>query len=141
MESFMKEMRMLRESNSRSYHFIASSMSAPLPLRSSSVQIRDDEKYLQYQRGLINLHRTTGIPPTIKRLDGEVTKLHDQAIAGGTYSDIWLGMWLGEEKVNLYRDAMLVDDQHVIQVALKALRNIKASDPKAQTVRFSNQAV
>lgn len=62
-------------------------------------QPRDSQRYLQYQRGLINLHRETGIPPTIKVLDGEVTKVGELAVAGGTYSDIWVGMWLGEEKV------------------------------------------
>jgi hypothetical protein len=34
-------------------------------------------------------------------LNGEVTKQGDLAIAGGTYSDIWLGLWLGEEKVRV----------------------------------------
>lgn len=48
---------------------------------------------------LINLHRATGIPPTVKVLNGEVTKERELAVAGGTYSDIWLGTWLGEEKL------------------------------------------
>jgi hypothetical protein len=64
-----------------------------------SPQFRDSQRYLQYQRGLINLHRETGIPPTIKVLNGEVSRTGDLAVAGGTYSDIWLGLWLGEEKV------------------------------------------
>ncbi|CAA7267978.1 unnamed protein product [Cyclocybe aegerita] len=81
----------------------------------------DSQRYLQYQRGLITLHRETGIPPTIKVLNGEVTKYGDLAIAGGVYSDIWAGKWLGEEKV-----------------ALKALRNIRVSDPKAKK-RFENE--
>ncbi|ESK87393.1 tkl tkl-ccin protein kinase [Moniliophthora roreri MCA 2997] len=76
---------------------------------------RDGQRYLAYQRGLINLHRATGIPPSVKILDGEVTKDGDLPIAGGPYSDIWMGKWFDEEKV-----------------ALKSLRNIKASDPKAQ---------
>jgi hypothetical protein len=57
------------------------------------------QRYLQYQRGLLNLHRLTGIPPSVKVLNGEVTKVGDLAIAGGTYSDIWIGAWLGEKKV------------------------------------------
>jgi hypothetical protein len=65
----------------------------------SAPQIRDSQKYLQCQRDLITLHRETGIPPTIKKLDGEVTRTSDLAIAGGMYSDIWMGLWLGEEKV------------------------------------------
>ena len=28
-----------------------------------------------------------------------MTKVGELAVAGGTYSDIWVGMWLGEEKV------------------------------------------
>lgn len=55
----------------------------------------------------------------MKRLNGEVTKLGDIAIMGGTYSDVWMGEWLGAEKV-----------------ALKALRNIKATDVKAQKVCY-----
>lgn len=58
-----------------------------------------DERYLQYQRGLMNLHRTTGTPPSVKILDGEITAVDDLPIAGGTYSDIWKGEWLGEQKV------------------------------------------
>jgi hypothetical protein len=50
---------------------------------------------------LINLHRVTGIPPTVKLLNGEVTKEGELAVAGGTYSDIWSGTWLGEEKVGV----------------------------------------
>jgi hypothetical protein len=53
----------------------------------------------------------------VKSLNGEVTKMGDLAVTGGTYSDVWIGMWLDAEKV-----------------ALKALRNIKASDKKAQQV-------
>jgi hypothetical protein len=55
----------------------------------------------------------------VKRLNGEVTKLGDIAVTGGTYSDVWIGEWLGAEKV-----------------ALKALRNIKATDVKAQKVCY-----
>ena len=62
--------------------------------------VYDSQRYLQYQRGLINLHRETGIPPSIKVLNGEVVRKGDFAVAGGAYSDIWVGMWLGEEKVS-----------------------------------------
>lgn len=61
--------------------------------------IHDSQRFLQYQRDLVTLHRETGIPPTIKRLDGEVTRTSELAVAGGMYSDIWMGLWLGEEKV------------------------------------------
>lgn len=39
------------------------------------------------------------ILPPVKVLDGEIVKLDDIPVAGGTYSDIWLGRWLEEEKV------------------------------------------
>ena len=65
----------------------------------SPPQIRDSHQYLQYQRDLITLHRETGIPPTIKKLNGEVTRTSELAVAGGMYSDIWMGLWLEEEKV------------------------------------------
>ncbi|KAF8803631.1 TKL/TKL-ccin protein kinase [Phlegmacium glaucopus] len=109
MEAGQRELLLLRQSNP------GTTWNSPPP------QPRDSRRYLQYQRGLINLHRETGIPPTIKVLDGEVTKVGELAVAGGTYSDIWVGMWLGEEKV-----------------ALKSLRNVKASDPKAKK-RFENE--
>ncbi|KAG5735513.1 Protein kinase byr2 [Termitomyces sp. T112] len=73
------------------------------------------------QRGLIQLHELTGIPPSIKLMNGEVIRIGDLAVAGGTYSDIWQGLWLGEKKV-----------------ALKALRNVKATDSKAQK-RFEQE--
>jgi hypothetical protein len=88
--------------------------SSPPPLPPAPTE---GERYLKYQRGLFELHRAAGIPPTVKSLNGEVTKMGDLAVTGGTYSDVWIGMWLGAEKV-----------------ALKALRNIKASDTKAQKV-------
>lgn len=87
-----QELRLLRESTAANDVLIHRSTS-PLP------EIHDSQRYLEYQRGLINLHRETGIPPTIKVLNGEVIRSGDLAVAGGTYSDIWVGQWLGEEKV------------------------------------------
>jgi hypothetical protein len=112
MEAGQRELLHLRQSLKND---AGATSNSPLP------QPHDSFRYLQYQRGLINLRRETGIPPTIKILDGEVTKVGELAVAGGTYSDIWVGMWLGEEKV-----------------ALKCLRNVKASDPKAKK-RFENE--
>jgi hypothetical protein len=114
-----KEMRQLRENSTRQQLFSESLSSNSNSMILSSQELveepmpvdtivslpppepRDGERYLQYQRGLINLHLTTGIPPTVKILDGEVTKQGDLAIAGGTYSDIWLGVWLSEKKVRI----------------------------------------
>ncbi|KAF4615074.1 hypothetical protein D9613_002860 [Agrocybe pediades] len=49
------------------------------------------------------------------------SEVSDLAVAGWMYSDIWMGQWLGEEKV-----------------ALNALRDVKASDPRA-TARFEKE--
>ena len=57
------------------------------------------QQYLEMQRGLLNLHRMAEILPPVKMLDGEIVKLDEVPIAGGTYSDIWLARWLNEEKV------------------------------------------
>ncbi|KAF8906038.1 TKL/TKL-ccin protein kinase [Gymnopilus junonius] len=118
-EQFMaagqQELRLLRESIADDDVLIPRSTS-PLAF------VNHSQRYLEYQRGLIKLHRETGIPPTIKILNGEVIRNGELAVAGGTYSDIWVGLWLGEEKV----------------VALKALRNVRASDPKARK-RFENE--
>ncbi|KAF8163093.1 TKL/TKL-ccin protein kinase [Crassisporium funariophilum] len=115
MEAGQKELMFLRESR-----VVVDDGETP-STSSAPFQPRDSQRYLQYQRGLINLHRETGIPPTVKIMDGEVTKIGELAVAGGTYSDIWVGMWFEEEKV-----------------ALKALRNIRASDPRAKK-RFENE--
>ncbi|GLB35197.1 putative protein tyrosine kinase [Lyophyllum shimeji] len=116
-----RELQTLREANNelmtnvQSHIHIGSRPSSPPPLP------KDGQRYLEYQRGLFELHQLTGIPPSVKVLNGEVVKIGDLAIAGGTYSDIWQGIWLGKKKV-----------------ALKALRNIKAADPKARK-RFEHE--
>ncbi|CAL1703915.1 unnamed protein product [Somion occarium] len=71
-------------------------------------------EYLQIQHGLTELYKRMGIPPTVKHLDGEVIRDGDIPVAGGTYSDVWIGWWLGETKV-----------------ALKALRGVRATATKA----------
>ncbi|KAG5649764.1 hypothetical protein H0H81_002118 [Sphagnurus paluster] len=73
------------------------------------------------QRGLLELHRLTGIPTTVKILNGTVTKEGERAFAGGQYSVVWRGRWLDQTKV-----------------AIKVLRNIEASDPKARK-RFERE--
>ncbi|KAI0933772.1 hypothetical protein AcV5_005833 [Taiwanofungus camphoratus] len=83
-------------------------------------RIDDDETYKQYQKGLIALHRLTGIPPTVKYLDGEVVKQNDLPVEKGPHSQIWTGYWLMETKV-----------------ALKALRGFTVSE-KARN-RFTRE--
>lgn len=63
------------------------------------------------------LHRMTAIFPPDKVLDGSVDKLDNFPIDIGPSSEIWRGVWLGEE-----------------MVALKRLRNVKANDKAAQKV-------
>ena len=92
----MQELRILREVNRSEGGFSAQEAAA-----SHSVPaVYDSQRYLQYQRRLINLHRETGIPPSIKVLNCGVVRSSDSPVAGGAYSDIWEGMWLGEEKVH-----------------------------------------
>jgi hypothetical protein len=59
------------------------------------------QKYSQFEETLLSLHRATGIPPSIKRLDGEIKRDGDIPFAGGLYCDVWLGTWLGGEKVRV----------------------------------------
>jgi hypothetical protein len=59
------------------------------------------QKYSQFEETLLSLHRATGIPPTVKRLDGEITREGDIPFAGGLYCDVWQGTWLGGEKVGI----------------------------------------
>ncbi|KAJ3560551.1 hypothetical protein NP233_g10763 [Leucocoprinus birnbaumii] len=78
---------------------------------------RSGKRYLDMQRGLMNLHDLTKIPPTIKVLDGEITREGEIAIAGGTSSDIWRGRWMGQKPV-----------------ALKTMRSVNSQDKRAQKV-------
>lgn len=131
MEAGQLELRNLRENGGRQEQvqelMIADqrTSSSPPPLAPPPLpqMPQEGERYLQYQRGLFELHRAANIPPTVKSLNGEVTKIGDLAVTGGTYSDVWIGEWLGMEKV-----------------ALKALRNIKASDKRAQK-RFEHEII
>lgn len=59
-----------------------------------------DDRYLQIQNGLSQLYDLTQIPPTVTKLDGEVTRSGEFAVDGGTYSDVWCGHWLGNQKVS-----------------------------------------
>ncbi|KAF5357891.1 hypothetical protein D9756_001785 [Leucocoprinus leucothites] len=92
---------------------------SPIPMSPKPSLVEPDkqssQQYLAMKRGLIQLHRMGAVLPAVKVLDGEIVKLDDIPVAGGTYSDIWLGRWLDEEKV-----------------ALKGLRNVKADDLTAQ---------
>ncbi|KAH7905718.1 kinase-like domain-containing protein [Hygrophoropsis aurantiaca] len=72
----------------------------------------------QIEEALLNLHRLTGILPTVKILDNQVTKLNSTPSKGGPCSEVWEGLWLGSEKV-----------------ALKCLRIMQPSDPKAERVK------
>jgi len=72
--------------------------------------------YRQMQSGLSRFQRLTGIPPTVKRLDGEVIRKGEIPVAGGIYTDVWEGEWLGDRKV-----------------ALKSLRGIKVNHERART--------
>lgn len=60
-------------------------------------------QYLKSRDALFTFHLQTGTLPTIKVLDEEITKTSELAVAGGIYSDIWLGKWLGNQMVSLRR--------------------------------------
>lgn len=64
-------------------------------------EIQYPDAYLETQRGLSQLHYLTGILPTVKILNGMVKKLDQIPVAGGIYSDVYLGYWLGDQKVSL----------------------------------------
>ncbi|KZS99320.1 kinase-like protein [Sistotremastrum niveocremeum HHB9708] len=86
------------------------------------LQPRDSQKYLDYQRGLLNLHQSTGVLPSVPNLSQEITRSGQRAVTGGTFSDVWMGEWLGGKKV-----------------ALKGLRGVAVS-PNAQK-RFEREIV
>ncbi|KAJ3504259.1 hypothetical protein NMY22_g17981 [Coprinellus aureogranulatus] len=90
-----------------------------------------------WQRVLYNYHVLMGAPPTLKVINGEVTRTSDMAVDGGVYSDIWQGLYLNHGKVGTSQDIQVLSDlrkgaKTVSQVALKGLRNTTADDPRSQ---------
>ncbi|CCM02902.1 uncharacterized protein FIBRA_05016 [Fibroporia radiculosa] len=63
-------------------------------------EMGDQERDLCRQ-GLVELHQLTGIPPSIKRLDGEVVQVGFMPVAKGGHSHVWKGLWLGKKPVAL----------------------------------------
>ena len=62
---------------------------------------QSSDTYQQYQRSLSQLHSLTGVLPAVKQLDGEVVRTGEIPVAGGTYSDVWYGTWMGDQKVSI----------------------------------------
>ena len=58
------------------------------------------EDYQKIMGGLADLYGATRKPPPVKVLDGEVVKIGKVPVAGGTYSDVWCGRWLGRHVVS-----------------------------------------
>lgn len=65
-----------------------------------------EEQYQRSQDALFSFHLETGILPSIKVLDYEIRKTSELAVAGGAYSDIWLGEWLGNQTVSPLHPAL-----------------------------------
>lgn len=74
------------------------------PEPQSSKPQRKYERYLQYQRGLMNLHRATGIPPSVKTPNSEIIIAHDPPIAGGTHGDRRKEKWSEKQKVLYFHE-------------------------------------
>ena len=113
-----------------------SPVSTPGPSRGGTRDAHDLEKL---EDTLFQFHIRTGTLPVNKILNEEVVKVGDLPIAGGVYSDIWPGMWLGQKKVGAESSGLRSSCfskvlRFAMQVALKALRNTKADDPRAQAV-------
>ncbi|KAI0798115.1 kinase-like domain-containing protein [Abortiporus biennis] len=69
----------------------------------------------QYKDGLAELLKLTGIPPTVKNLDGQVTRHSFLPVSGGVYTDVFKGTWLKD-----------------FVVAVKSIRNV---NPRSLKVR------
>ena len=77
-----------------------SPVSSPGPSRGGSKDAHEVHKLEDIlQNTLYKFHVKTGTLPTMKVLNEEIVKTGDLPIAGGVYSDIWLGMWLCHKKV------------------------------------------
>ena len=71
-----------------------SSTTSPLPPQTT-------ENYQKVMGGLAELFGATRKRPPVKELDGEVVRIGEIPVAGGTYSDVWCGKWLGQHLVSL----------------------------------------
>ncbi|KAK7689173.1 hypothetical protein QCA50_007864 [Cerrena zonata] len=72
------------------------------------------QEYNELQHALGELYKRLRVLPQVQNLNGEVTRMGDIPVSGGTYSDVWIGEWMGEQKV-----------------ALKALREVRTTANKA----------
>ncbi|KAH9842886.1 kinase-like domain-containing protein [Rhodofomes roseus] len=68
------------------------------------------EEYGEFRKGLAHLQQLTDILPSIKLLNGEISRIGDRAVEIGGHSQIWKGVWLDE-----------------IPVALKCLQEVRVS--------------
>ena len=82
----------------------------------------------------------TGELPLVKRLDGEVTRSGELPLAGGSYCEVWIGLWdkgggkeVRREKVGLGFTASILLTLP-LQVALKAPR-LSTSSLQSRMVR------
>ncbi|THH31755.1 hypothetical protein EUX98_g2416 [Antrodiella citrinella] len=64
----------------------------------------ESEAYRQTERGMSELFTMTGIPPTLRNLNGEITRPDDLPYVGGVHSDVWIGYWLGDQKVSPWQN-------------------------------------
>lgn len=71
---------------------------APSGVDNTQGEIVYPSAYREAQRGLSQLHHMTGILPSVKVLNGMVRKLDQIPVAGGIYSDVYLGYWLEDQK-------------------------------------------
>ncbi|KIJ34640.1 hypothetical protein M422DRAFT_34989 [Sphaerobolus stellatus SS14] len=85
------------------------------------VHSRGSPTYTEFQDYVLNFHQVTGVMPTIPNLNQEIVRMEGPPIAGGTYSEVSKGLWLGK-----------------IEVALKSLREVKASEINARK-RFERE--
>ncbi|KZT06149.1 kinase-like protein [Laetiporus sulphureus 93-53] len=78
---------------------------------------------------LVDFQRLTGMPPTIKILNGQVKKLGDRPLVWGNYSELWSGVWLGKIQIVLRVQDIVVSQPAVARFEEEARKWAKLKNP------------
>ncbi|KZT06170.1 kinase-like protein [Laetiporus sulphureus 93-53] len=105
-----------------------------LPIQSAdSTKVANEsltkEEHDGLRERLVNFHRLTGIPPTIKILNGQVKKLGDRPLVWGSYSELWSGVWLGKIQIVLRVQDITVSQEAIARYEEEARKWAKLKDP------------
>lgn len=117
-QNALRRIRENEETNAPQSHQRRGTNGSHITFASPHIPERSQE-YQDIQRALTELYKRLRTRPQVYNLNGEVSRLGDIPVSGGTYSDVWMGLWMGDQKV-----------------ALKALREVRTTAQKSVKVSY-----